>query len=157
AGVCHRQGDAACFPPFAVESTQMSHRGLRWCALLGALVIAAQPAAAQSATVVGTVTAARTHEPLAGATLQVEGTRLGAVSNASGSYRIPNVPAGSYTLSARLLGYARSMQSVTVRDTATLATNFALERTATTLDVMVVTGTPLEQTKRELGNALGKV
>src|SRR5438105_780030 len=135
----------------------MSHRGLRSRALLGALLIAAPPLLAQSTTLVGTVTAARTHEPLAGATVQVEGTRLGAVSNASGSYRIPNVPAGSYTLSARLLGYARSTQPVTVSDTATVRTNFALERTATTLDVMVVTGTPLEQSKRELGNALGKV
>jgi TonB-linked SusC/RagA family outer membrane protein len=135
----------------------MLHRGLRSCALVAALLFITAPLLAQGATLVGSVTAGRTGEPLAGATVQVEGTRLGAVTSASGSYRIPNVPPGSYTVSARLLGYARRAQSITVADTSTVRTNFALERTATTLDVMVVTGTPLAQSKRELGNAVGQV
>jgi len=135
----------------------MLHRGLRSCALAAALSFVAGPLRAQSATLVGNVTAARTGEPLGGATIQVDGTRLGAATAASGSYRIPNVPPGTYTVTARLLGYARVAQSITVAETTTVRMNFALERTATTLDVMVVTGTPLGQTQRELGNAVGKV
>ena len=135
----------------------MSDRGLRACAIVMALLVAGPPLFAQTATLVGSVNAARTGEPLVGATVQIEGTRLGALTNAAGAYRIPNVPFGSYTLTARLIGYARATQAITLADTSTRRTDFALERTATTLDVMVVTGTPLEQTKRELGNALGKV
>ena len=122
-----------------------------------ALFVASLPLRGQTATLVGAVNAARTGEPLVGATVQIEGTRFGALTNAAGSYRIPNVPLGSYTLTARLIGYARATETIAVADTGTRRTNFALERTATTLDVMVVTGTPLEQTKRELGNAVGKV
>ena len=135
----------------------MPHRGLRSCALAGALLTAASHSPAQTATLVGSVTAVRTHEPLAGATVQIEGTHFGAVTNASGAYRIASVPPGTYSLSARLIGYARLAQPITVSDTNTIRTNFALERTATTLDVMVVTGTPLAQSKRELGNAVGQV
>ena len=129
---------------------------LRFCAVAAALLIA-PPALAQNAILTGSVNATRTGEPLVGATVQIEGSRFGAVTNAAGVYRIPNVPAGSYTLSARLIGYGRATQPITVPDTGTVRTNFTLERTATTLDVMVVTGTPLEQTKRQLGNAIGKV
>ena len=111
----------------------------------------------QVGSITGTVTVTRTNEPLDGVTVQIEGTQLGATTNAAGAYRITNVPAGTHTLSARRLGFARATQSVTVGNDATATANFALERTATTLDQIVVTGTPEAQTKRELGNAIGLV
>src|SRR5690348_9805941 len=135
----------------------MLHRGLRSCALAAALSFVAGPLRAQSATVVGNVTAARTGEPLGGATIQVDGTRRGAATAASGSYRSPNVPPDTYTVTARLLGYARVGQSITGAQTATVGMNCALQRAATTLGVMLVTGTPLGQPQRALGNAVGKV
>jgi outer membrane receptor protein involved in Fe transport len=48
-------------------------------------------------------------------------------------------------------------RQVTVSDDATATVNFALAKTATTLDQIVVTGTPEAQTKRELGNSIGMV
>src|SRR5438105_5556525 len=110
-----------------------------------------------AAAIVGMITAARTLEPLAAASIQLEGTRLGATSGATGAYRIANVPAGTYTLIARRLGYARATQQVTIRDSATVTVNFSLDKTAATLDQIIVTGTPQEQTKREIGNAVGRV
>ena len=107
--------------------------------------------------IAGTVTVAQSSEPLEGVTVQIEGTQLGANTNAAGAYRITNVPAGTHTLSARRLGYARTTRQVTVSDDATATVNFALPKTATTLDQIVVTGTPEAQTKRELGNAIGMV
>jgi TonB-linked SusC/RagA family outer membrane protein len=107
--------------------------------------------------VTGTVTAANTNEPLVGVTIQIEGTQLGAISSASGAYRITNVPAGAHTLIARRLGYARATQQVTVVDDTTATANFSLEKTVTSLDQIVVTGTPEAQSKRELGNAIGLV
>jgi len=108
-------------------------------------------------TITGTVTVAHTNEPLDAVTVQIEGTQLGASTNAAGVYRVANVPAGTHTLVARRLGYARATQQVTVSDNGTATVNFSLERTSTTLDQVVVTGTPEAQTKRELGNAIGLV
>ena len=107
--------------------------------------------------ITGTVTSAHTNERLEGVTVQIEGTQLGASTNAAGAYRIINVPAGTYTISARRLGYARSARQVTVGDDTTATINFSLARAATTLDQIVVTGTPEAQTKREIGNAIGLV
>jgi len=107
--------------------------------------------------IAGRVTVAQTNEPLDAVTVQIEGTQLGAITDAAGAYRIVNAPTGTYTLSARRLGYARAAQQVTVGDNATVTVNFSLAKTATTLDQVVVTGTPEAQTKRELGNAIGVV
>jgi len=111
----------------------------------------------QTGVIAGTVTAATTNELLAGVTVQIEGTQLGAVTSPAGTYRITTVPVGNHTLSARRLGYARATQQVTVRDSVTATVNFSLEKTVTTLDQIVVTGTPEAQSKRELGNAIGTV
>ena len=108
-------------------------------------------------TITGTVTAARTREPIAGATVQVEGTAYGALTSASGAFRIPNVPAGSQTISARILGFAKVRRQIVVTDGASASVDFALERAASQLDALVVTGTPLGSSKRELGNSVGIV
>ncbi|MGH7725049.1 MAG: TonB-dependent receptor [Candidatus Eiseniibacteriota bacterium] len=44
--------------------------------------------------------------PLPGVTVIVEGTRFGAIADDQGRYTIINVPAGSYTLRGRIVGYA---------------------------------------------------
>ena len=111
----------------------------------------------QVGSIAGTVTVANSNEPLFGVTLQIEGTQLGATTTAAGTYRIPNVPVGTHTLSARRLGYARATQRVTVTDNATVTVDFSLEKTVTSLDQIVVTGTPEAQSKREIGNAIGLV
>ena len=120
-----------------------------------ASVIVGSLAQAQGGVISGTVITARTSEPVAGATLMIESTRLGAMTAPGGTYRITGVAPGTYTISVRRLGYVRATRQVTLRDTLTL--NFELEKTATTLDQVVVTGTPTAQSRRELGNALGQV
>ncbi|HEX6049279.1 MAG TPA: carboxypeptidase regulatory-like domain-containing protein, partial [Gemmatimonadaceae bacterium] len=66
--------------------------------------------------VVGRVTDARTSAPIAGAAVEVEGTRLATSTGDDGRYRIPGVPAGSRVIVVRRLGYAASRQTVTVTD-----------------------------------------
>jgi hypothetical protein len=76
-----------------------------------------------------------TNELLAGVTVQIDGTQLGAVTSPAGTYRITNVPVGSHTrCPARRLGFARATHQVTVRDSVTVTVNFSLEKTVTTLD-----------------------
>lgn len=55
----------------------------------------------------GRVTDDKTHEPLIGANVIIEGTTLGAAVDVSGRYVILNVPAGSCTVTASLLGYGK--------------------------------------------------
>jgi TonB-dependent SusC/RagA subfamily outer membrane receptor len=111
---------------------------------------------AQSGVVAGTVTDARTNEPIEAATVNIEGTSYGATTGPLGTYRITNVPVGPFRLTARRIGYAKLTHQGTA-GAAAVTVNFALERTATTLEEMVVTGVALGQTKRELGNAVGQV
>jgi TonB-linked SusC/RagA family outer membrane protein len=122
-----------------------------------AIVPQRKPPRSLAGTISGTVTDAGTHEPLAAVNIQLEGTRLGALTNENGAYHIAGVPPGNYTISARRLGYARVSRTVTVTESSNTTADFALEKSATSLDEIVVTGTPQQQTKRALGNALGKV
>ena len=76
-------------------------------------------------TLAGMVTDVSSGAVLAGANVIVEGTDLGAAANASGSYLIEKLPAGSYTVTASMMGYKSSSESVTV-STGTAVVNFSL-------------------------------
>ena len=87
-------------------------------------------------TVSGTVTDASTGEALAGANVVVSGTSMGAAATADGSYSISNVPAGSYTITASVIGYADGSQSVNVSGDATV--NFSLNVSALELSAVEI-------------------
>jgi iron complex outermembrane receptor protein len=106
---------------------------------LAALWSAAPLGAQQTTgTVRGRVTDATTQQPLAGATISV-GTRS-ALSQGDGRYLITGVPAGTDSLRARLIGYARAAQAVTVAEHDTLVADLALTSQAVNLSAVVVTG-----------------
>ena len=69
--------------------------------------------------------------PLVGATISIVGTKLGAVSDASGNYTIANVAAGQYTVRAAYVGYITGQRRVTVASGPVTA-DFSL--TATTIE-----------------------
>ena len=138
-------------PAFPPTVALRAARALTACSLL----IVPVAAGAQAGAISGTVTTARSAEPVGGATVLLETTRFGAITTPSGAYRITGVPPGTYTVSVRRLGYVRATRQVTLRDTLTV--HFELERAASTLEQVVVTGTPTAQSRRELGNAIGQV
>ncbi len=119
---------------------------------------ARQAAGQNTATiVVGTVTDAATQRPLANAQIVVVGTRLGAMADADGRYRITGITPGAARLSARLIGYAQSTQNVTLAAGQTDTVNFALAQSAVTLSDVVVTGTGGAVQEKKLGNTVAKV
>jgi TonB-linked SusC/RagA family outer membrane protein len=111
----------------------------------------------QTGIVVGRVTDARTGDAVAGASLQVEGTRLGAVTGQDGRYRIAGVPTGTRTIAVLRLGYSSNRQAVTIAAGATVTHEVGLAPSAVSLDQIVVTGTAGETERRSIGNAVSTI
>lgn len=91
--------------------------------------------------ILGRVTDAKTQTALTGATVVVEGTRQSATTGSDGRYRIAGVPAGTYTVRARYIGYAPGTASVTVSANEEATADFSLEKSVQQLDEVVTTGT----------------
>ena len=85
----------------------------------------------------GTVTDASTGNALAGANVVLDGTSLGGAADANGAYSIENVPAGTYTVTASVIGYESSSQSVSVSDDGATA-NFSLDASVIQLSALEV-------------------
>lgn len=86
----------------------------------------------------GTVVDSSSAQPLVAAEVVVEGTTLRTTTDADGSYRIEQVPAGEHTVTASRLGYAEGSRTVTVAAGETLTADFRLRLTTVTIDELVV-------------------
>ncbi|NNE34720.1 MAG: SusC/RagA family TonB-linked outer membrane protein [Rhodothermales bacterium] len=141
----------------------MSARGRRWLGLAGGalfallLAVPTSVAAQGNGTVVGTVTDAQSNRPLESVQVFIDGTGIGALTNASGRYLLLNVPAGTHIVSARLVGYREASSSVTVSAGDRAVADFALAQTAIELNEIVVTGAGVATEKRKLGNTIASI
>src|ERR1041384_986310 len=110
--------------------------------VMGALaaVLWSAPLSAQqgSGTVRGRVTNAATQQPLAGVSVTVG--RRAAVTRMDGGYVVNDVPAGTDTVRARLIGYAPAVQAVTVAGGDTVTLDIAMTARAVNLASVVVVG-----------------
>lgn len=122
----------------------------------GQVVLVKRDAAVEGS-ISGTVTEGRSSGGIGSVTIQVEGTRFGAVTGEDGRFRIGGVPAGSYTLVARRIGYAPRRLPVTVTDNQEVTVNFEMQADVLRLDEVVVTGSTAETSRRQLGNAIGTI
>jgi len=116
----------------------------RMLAVLG-FVAAAGAADAQSGTVAGRVTQSDGGAALADAQVQVltGATAVGSIrTGADGSYRIGNIPAGTYTVVARAGGFVmKRVENVNVTAGGTATVNFAMDAVVSRLDAVVTTTT----------------
>lgn len=119
----------------------MSANRMRLLSIL-AFMCFAMPVAAQSGSVTGRVTASD-GTGIAGATVQaISGTRAvgAAKTNESGSYRISNIPAGTYTVRARVFGFTPvSLQNMAVGPGGSTRANFTLVPAPSQLEQVVTT------------------
>ena len=119
------------------------------------LTCAATVAAAQATgSIRGRVTDVGTGRPISDASVTLTGTRLGAVTNTAGDFSMLNVPTGTYEISARRIGYARTARPLTVSAGTESRADLALRTAASTLDAVVITGTAGDVEKRTLGNSI---
>jgi hypothetical protein len=90
----------------------MFHAPTLRCALLGLALVPAAGAFFRATAqepqgrVTGRVVNATTQQPIQGAVVQLEGTALSTMSDATGSFDLPVVPPGIYSLSTRAVGFA---------------------------------------------------
>jgi len=122
-----------------------------WCRCLplaAAVLLLPRLAAAQGATVQGTVTEAATGAPIPEVRVSITGTVLQAVTDIRGSYRIANVRPGPVTIQVRRIGF-RTLELRTVLVAGQVYTGDAqLNTSVVALDEVVVTGTAGEQKRR---------
>ncbi|MEO6527708.1 MAG: SusC/RagA family TonB-linked outer membrane protein [Gemmatimonadaceae bacterium] len=109
---------------------------------------------AQSPTVISGRIVNRTGEPVAGATVNIESTQIGAISGADGRYTItvPAARTGQATAIARLIGYRQQRQSVTLSGTR-VALDFTLASQPPQLSEVIVTALSQQREKATIGTA----
>lgn len=70
---------------------------------------------AQTGRLTGTVKDAETGEPLLGASVQVAGTKLGALTDGQGQYNLENIPVGTQKVSVSFVGYTAQTRSMNIQ------------------------------------------
>ena len=139
-------------------------RGARCvAALLLALAVPLARSHAQGATAIveGRITDAVSQRPLENVQVSIDGTQLGAMTNASGTYRITGVPTPAGTavvvVRVRAIGYSRDTRSVTVTSGQTAKADFAVTVSAIQLNQVVVTGSGQKTEVKRLGNTVAVI
>ncbi|MEN8193607.1 MAG: TonB-dependent receptor [Bacteroidota bacterium] len=93
----------------------------------------------------GTITDAETGDPLIGVNVLIEGTHMGAATGGDGSFFIINVPPGTYSVKARMVGYGTVVfNDVVVSVNRTVNFPIEMEIAAITGEEVVVTARPVE-------------
>ncbi len=86
--------------------------------------------AATTGKISGKVTDASSGEPLAGVNVIISGTTMGGATDVEGDYFIINVPPGTYTVEARMIGYTTlAISEVSVSVDRTITVDFAVTQT----------------------------
>lgn len=110
-------------------------------------------------TIRGTVVEAETRSPLPGASVQIRGTQLGALTDGNGVFVIQaRLGRGNYTLDISFIGRRSVAQPVDLATEPAIQVNpVALERDPVALETIVVTGTAGPTAKKALGNSVSVV
>lgn len=80
-------------------------------------------------------------KPVEFANIALQGSSMGAVSDALGNYSIQNIPVGTYLVRVSFIGFNNSDQKITLIGGENAILNFDLTNFQNTLDEVVVTGT----------------
>lgn len=105
--------------------------------------------ALSDANITGHVVEHGTEEHMPGVVIKLDGTALGAMTDATGHYNITNITPGDYTIEARCAGFVTQRRKITVKARTTLEVNFDIIPDAMQLEQVVVTGNRSEVKRRE--------
>jgi outer membrane receptor protein involved in Fe transport len=106
-----------------------------------AFLIVSLTAFAQNGSIGGLVTDAVTKEPIVGASVLIQGTQTGSMTDFEGKFSIPNVKPGSYSIIVSFITYSTdTIANLTVEADKRLELTVALTEEAKTLSEVVVSG-----------------
>jgi len=108
---------------------------------------------AQNATLTGNIQD-ELGEPLIGATILLEGTTLGTITDFDGNYLVENITPGTYNVAISFIGYKKITNTVTFDAGEAKTLSLALEEDATLLEEAVVIGYGTTQTKDLTGSVV---
>lgn len=106
--------------------------------VVAVLGLAISPAQAQQGTVTGTVVEADEQAPLPSVNVGLAGTSLGAATDENGRFTISDVPVGTYTVEASLVGYETVRRQIEVRTSETTTLNIRLSQKSVELSGITV-------------------
>ncbi len=138
----------------------------RWLRFISAVALAlslplASGYAQGTAIVEGRVTDAATARALENVQISIDGTQLGAMTNAQGGYRIAGIPmsgaSGTVVVRVRAIGYSRETRTVTLTPGQTSKADFAVTVSAIQLNQVVVTGSGQKTEVKRLGNTVSVI
>ncbi len=109
--------------------------------------------AQQKASINGYVKDATTGETLISANIAIEGTSIGASSNTSGYYTLPDLDPGTYTVLCTYIGYTRYSKKITLEPGRTLRLSIELEPQRTQMQDVIVQSTTEKDEKNKIGSA----
>ena len=87
----------------------------------------------------GVVTDKSTNTTLPGATISIEGTAIGTISDIQGKYRLAGVPTGEQTFFISFIGFDKYTQKITIKPGDNIEINVALIISTKDLQEIVVT------------------
>lgn len=115
------------------------------------LIVISSAIYAQTGKVQGKVVDKATNETIIGASIQIEGTTLGGVTDLEGHYSISNVPVGKYNISISFVSYTKQqIQNVLVEEGKTQTVNAVLTEESQELNSIEIVATLNKQSTTEL-------
>jgi TonB-dependent starch-binding outer membrane protein SusC len=120
-------------------------------------VTAGPLAAQQTGRVTGRVLETASNRPIQGVQVFIPPTGIGTLTDASGRFLLLNVPAGSYTVTAQIVGYRQGAADAVVTAGEISSVEIRLQQTAIDLEQIVVTGAGVATERRKLGNTIASI
>ena len=106
----------------------------------------------------GNITDRSTGAPVPGASVFIDNTSYGGVTDFDGKYSFrASLAPGEYFLATSYLGYSTQRTSISLGTGTDINTDITLQEDLLSLDEVVVTGTTVGVNKRTLGNAISSV
>lgn len=132
----------------------MKHPAFR---ILLLIIFAFMPMAMMAQTIKGTLTDDENGESIPFANVVLEGTKFGAATDLNGFFLINRMPAGTYTLRVRFVGYEEYSEQVTVNKGQTITRNIHLKASAKMLKDVVITDSRMEERKIQTQVSVEKI
>jgi len=105
---------------------------------------------AQTGILTGQVKDKKTGETLIGATIVIEGTQKGTITDFDGNFILPNIEAGNYNIICSYISYESQITSLIINDNDEKVINFDLEESVISLDEVTVVAEKRRETEQML-------